>query len=154
MVRKCEITDQSIWTKLNQDFMSYEFEDNNVWEDPMEQGDPGEIFAEIIGNEDSPNSLFLVIEENVVIGFMNTSSFYSIWAHGKVLFLDDFFIREEFRGRGFGGKALADLKNLLKQDGYKRIQLFAENSNPNAVNFYRKEKFREQTIKFFCDYLT
>ena len=43
-VRKCRSEDESIWVQLNREFMAYEYEDENVWESPLEKGDPAEIF--------------------------------------------------------------------------------------------------------------
>lgn len=153
MIRQCTEKDEAIWTKLNREFMEYEYEDDNVWENPADQGDPAEIFREIIGEDQSSNRLFIVEEENQIIGFMNTSIFYSIWAHGQVLFLDDYFISEKFQGKGYGKKALGELEELLKKEGYKRIQLLAEDTNPGAVKFYTREGYSKQKINFFCKYL-
>lgn len=153
MLRKCTLADEAIWKKLNEEFMDFEYEDDNVWENPRLKGDPAEVFREIVSNPNSPNLLYLVEENGEVIGFMNTAYFLSIWAHGKVLFLDDYFIREEYRGRGFGKKALSELESLLKDEGYQRIQLMAEDTNPNAVKFYLKENYSKQQINFFCKYI-
>ncbi len=61
------------------------------------------IFQRIMAEPDGANLLFMLEENGQPIGFMNTVVFYSVWAHGKVLFLDDFFIREPFRGKRLWG---------------------------------------------------
>lgn len=153
MIRKCTRQDADIWCQLNQEFMAYEYEDENVWENPLEKGDPKDIFYKIIEERHSPNILFVIEEENEIIGFMNLAYFTSIWARGKVLFLDDFFITESKRNKGYGKKALRDLEALSKREGFKRIQLLAEKTNPGAVNFYQVENYSEQDIHLFCKYL-
>lgn len=153
MIRECIEKDKKIWIELNKEFMLFEYEDDNVWENPLSKGDPGEIFLQIISNKNSTNRLFIVENEVEPIGFMNTVTFFSICAHGKVLFLDDFFIRETHRGKGNGKKALKELENLLLLEDYKRVQLMAENTNPKAVAFYTKEGYSKQHINFFCKYL-
>ena len=153
MIRDCTITDRTVWTEMNREFMSYEYGEENVWEDPMSKGDPGEIFDRIVTAENAAERLFLIEEEGETIGFMNTISFLSVWAHGKVLFLDDFFIREAFRGKGYGKKALNDLEELLQAENYRRIQLMAEDTNPRAIHFYRKQAYGLQRISFFCKYI-
>ena len=48
------------------------------------------------------------------------------------------------------------LKYLILKKEYnyrKRIQLMAENTNPRAIEFYRKHKFNEQEIHLFLKYL-
>ncbi len=152
-VRKCRPEDESVWVKLNREFMAYEYEDENVWESPLEKGDPAEIFRAILSEPDGANLLLMVENDGHPIGFMNTVVFYSIWAHGKVLFLDDFFISEPYRGKGCGHAALTELESMMQGWGYLRIQLLAENTNPGAVAFYQRERFDRQQINLFCKYL-
>ena len=48
------------------------------------------------------------------------------------------------------------LKYLILKNEYnyrKRIQLMAENTNPKAIEFYKKHKFNEQEIHLFLKYL-
>lgn len=153
MIRRCVPADREIWRKLNLEFMSYEYEDENVWENPMDKGDPGLIFDKILEDEYSPNLLFLMEEEGEIIGFINAAYFMSVWAHGEVLFIDDFYIIEKFRGKGYGKKALKELEELMKPEGYARFQLMAEDTNPGAINFYEKENYSKQRMNFFCKYL-
>lgn len=153
MIRKCNLSDKESWCRLNQEFMRYEYKEENLWEDPLKKGDPEEIFELMVRKSNSPNLLFLIEEENRPIGFLNTVSFTSVWAHGEVLFIDDFFITERYRGKGYGKKALEELENKMKQEGFKRIQLMAEDTNPGAVSFYEKEEYLKQRIHFFCKYI-
>lgn len=153
MIRKCNLSDKEIWCKLNKEFMSYEYEEENVWEDPLKKGNPEIIFEQIVTDAHSPNRLYLIEENDAIIGFMNTAYFISVWAHGPVLFLDDFFITEAHRGKGYGSKALQELEQLMKDEGYKRIQLWAEDTNPKAISFYQRANYSKQRINFFCKYV-
>lgn len=153
MLRRCVFLDKEKWITLNLEFMAYEYEDENIWEDPLKKGNPGDMFEEIIRDNKSPNILFFIEEEGEVIGFINAAYFISVWAHGKVLFIDDFFIIEEFRGKGYGKKALQELEDKMKVETYKRFQLLAEEINPKAVSFYERENYSKQKLNFFCKYL-
>ena len=151
MIRKCTLEDKKDWVRLNKLFIEYEYKDENVWNSPLKFGNLEEDFELILNN--TSTILFAIIEEEKMIGFMNIQCFYSIWSHGKVFFLDDFFIEENFRRKGYGEKALKDLQKYAKKSGIKRIQLMAENTNPRAIEFYRKHKFNEQEIHLFLKYL-
>ena len=151
MIRKCTLEDKKDWIRLNKLFIEYEYKDENVWNSPLKFGNLEEDFELILN--DTSTILFAIIEEEKMIGFMNIQCFYSIWSHGKVFFLDDFFIEENFRRKGYGEKALKDLQKYAKKSGIKRIQLMAENTNPRAIEFYRKHKFNEQEIHLFLKYL-
>ena len=141
MIRKCTLEDKKDWVRLNKQFIEYEYKDENVWNSPLKFGNLEEDFELILN--DTSTILFAIIEKEKMIGFMNIQCFYSIWSHGKVFFLDDFFIEENFRRKGYGEKALKDLQKYAKKSGIKRIQLMAENTNPKAIEFYRKHKFNE-----------
>ena len=151
MIRKCRLEDKKDWVKLNKQFIEYEYKDENVWNSPLKFGNLEEDFELILN--DTSTILFAIIEEEKMIGFMNIQCFYSVWSHGKVFFLDDFFIEENFRGKGYGEKALKDLQEYAKKIGIKRIQLMAENTNPKAIEFYKKHKFNKQEIHLFLKYL-
>ncbi|CAM2394989.1 GNAT family N-acetyltransferase [Fusobacterium watanabei] len=151
MIRKCRLEDKKDWVRLNKQFIEYEYKDENVWNSPLKFGNLEEDFELILN--DTSTILFAIIEEEKMIGFMNIQCFYSIWSHGKVFFLDDFFIEENFRRKGYGEKALKDLQKYAKKSGIKRIQLMAENTNPRAIEFYKKHKFNEQEIHLFLKYL-
>ena len=151
MIRKCRLEDKKDWVRLNKQFIEYEYKDENVWNSPLKFGNLEEDFELILN--DTSTILFAIIEEEKMIGFMNIQCFYSVWSHGKVFFLDDFFIEENFRGKGYGEKALKDLQGYAKKIGIKRIQLMAENTNPKAIEFYKKHKFNEQEIHLFLKYL-
>ncbi|ALF25513.1 GNAT family N-acetyltransferase [Fusobacterium nucleatum] len=151
MIRKCRLEDKKDWVRLNKQFIEYEYKDENVWNSPLKFGNLEEDFELILN--DTSTILFAIIEEEKMIGFMNIQCFYSIWSHGKVFFLDDFFIEENFRRKGYGEKALKDLQKYAKKSGIKRIQLMAENTNPRAIKFYKKHKFNEQEIHLFLKYL-
>ena len=151
MIRKCRLEDKKDWVKLNKQFIEYEYKDENVWNSPLKFGNLEEDFELILN--DTSTILLAIIEEEKMIGFMNIQCFYSIWSHGKVFFLDDFFIEENFRRKGYGEKALKDLQKYAKKSGIKRIQLMAENTNPRAIKFYKKHKFNEQEIHLFLKYL-
>ena len=151
MIRKCTLEDKKDWVRLNKLFIEYEYKDENIWNSPLKFGNLEEDFELILN--DTSTILFAIIEEEKMIGFMNIQCFYSIWSHGKVFFLDDFFIEENFRRKGYGEKALKDLQKYAKKSGIKRIQLMAENTNPKATEFYKKHKFNEQEIHLFLKYL-
>lgn len=153
MVRRCTAADERAWAELNRQFMLCEYDEANVWESPLERGEPAEAFRRVMAQPDGPNMLFMIEEDGRPIGFMNTVGFYSIWAHGRALLLDDFFIVEPLRGQGRGRAALAELEALASAWGYVRIQLLAEDTNPGAVAFYLREGYARQRLNFFCKYL-
>ncbi len=143
---------------MNRNFMRYEYEDVNAWQDPLGFGDLAMDFdCAISGN--CGLQLFFVVDEQcaaspeVVVGFINVQRVYSVWAHGYIFFVDDFFIDEQYRARGYGKRAIAELFEFAQGQGIKRIDLLSENTNPRAVDFYKKIGFDQQIVNMNLKYI-
>ena len=99
---------------------------------PADKGRSCRRFPRTKGEPDGANLLFMLEENGQPIGFMNTVVFYSVWAHGKVLFLDDFFIREPFREKAIGQLLLQSWRSLIQREGLLRVQLLAGEYEPEG----------------------
>jgi GNAT superfamily N-acetyltransferase len=62
---------------------------------------------------------------------------YSTWK-GRGLYLEDFVVRENQRGKGIGAKLFEAILNLAKENGYRRMEWLVLDWNEPALNFYRK----------------
>lgn len=153
MIRLCESADKQKWIELNKLFMEYEYKEENIWEAPISLEKVANDFDLILTEGMSTTKLFFIEDEKVIIGFMTVQCFYSVWAHGKVFFIDDFFLIESYRGKGIGTAAINELEEYAKNNGIVRLQLMAENTNPKAINFYKKINYGQQKLNFFCKYL-
>ena len=67
----------------------------------------------------------------VAIWFLN----YSTWLGNHGLYLEDLFVRPDFRGRGIGLALLAELANICVERGYPRLEWWVLDWNP-ARGFY------------------
>jgi GNAT superfamily N-acetyltransferase len=66
---------------------------------------------------------------------------YSLEFKGKCAFIDELFIREGYRGKGIGTRALAFLKENARVMGVKALRLEVERKNADALQLYRKAGF-------------
>ncbi|MDR0653429.1 MAG: GNAT family N-acetyltransferase [Synergistaceae bacterium] len=62
---------------------------------------------------------------------------YSTFLGRTNLFLEDLFVREEFRGRGFGRKILAHVARIAAERGAARLDWYVLDGNENGAAFYR-----------------
>ena len=69
----------------------------------------------------------------IAIWFLN----YSTWQGKHGIYLEDLYIRPEFRGRGFGKALLKHLAALCNERGYGRFQWWVLDWNESAIEFYR-----------------
>jgi GNAT superfamily N-acetyltransferase len=69
----------------------------------------------------------------MAIWFLN----YSTWQGKHGIYLEDLFIKPEFRGRGFGKALLQHLAKVCDQRGYGRFQWWVLDWNSPAIEFYK-----------------
>jgi len=61
---------------------------------------------------------------------------YSTWCGRPGLFLEDIFVREEYRGRGIGGALMRKLAEIVTERGWARMEWMVLNWNTPAQGFY------------------
>ena len=54
------------------------------------------------------------------------------------IYLEDLFVRSEFRGRGFGGRMLSYVARIARERNCGRLEWAVLDWNKRAMNFYRK----------------
>jgi len=69
----------------------------------------------------------------IAIWFLN----YSTWLGKAGLYLEDLFIKPEFRGSGLGLKLMKTLAQLCVDRGYERFQWWVLDWNEPSINFYK-----------------
>ena len=67
------------------------------------------------------------------IWFLN----YSTWTGTHGIYLEDLFIRESARGRGYGKAFLRHLAAICTERGYHRLQWWVLDWNSSAIEFYK-----------------
>jgi GNAT superfamily N-acetyltransferase len=71
------------------------------------------------------------------IGFALFFRSYSTWLGQPLLFLEDFFVDEKYRGRGAGVRLIKRLAEIARERGYGRIEWRVLDWNEPAHRFYR-----------------
>jgi len=70
-------------------------------------------------------------------GYELLYDFYSSFA-GRGLFLEDLYVREEFRGKGIGKALLAEAAAIAVREGYWGLRWEVLDWNQPAIDFYMK----------------
>ncbi len=81
----------------------------------------------------------------MAIWFLN----YSTWQGKHGIYLEDLYIKPEFRGRGYGKALLQHLAAICNERGYGRFQWWVLDWNSPAIEFYRSlgaEAMSEWTV--------
>jgi GNAT superfamily N-acetyltransferase len=87
---------------------------------------------------DPPFECLLAEYESEPVGFALFFRTYSTWTGRCGLYLEDLFVREEFRGRGIGGALMRRLGEIAARRGWARMDWAVLNWNTNAQSFYRE----------------
>lgn len=69
-------------------------------------------------------------------GYAFVFSYYSTWV-GPGLFVEDIFVREEFRGKGIGTAMLAAVARTARDEGCRSLQWEVLEWNEKAVALYK-----------------
>ncbi len=69
----------------------------------------------------------------LAIWFLN----YSTWQGKHGIYLEDLFIRPQYRGAGYGKALLQHLAAICKERGYGRFQWWVLDWNQPAIDFYK-----------------
>jgi GNAT superfamily N-acetyltransferase len=90
---------------------------------------------------DFENKVFDVLvaenEAQEVVGIMLYYLAYSTWK-GKMVYLDDFVVRESARGAGIGALLWTELVHQSRKMGAKLLKWQVLDWNEPALNFYKK----------------
>ena len=98
------------------------------------------LILEFISNENFGKS-WLILEDKETIGYVILTFVFSFEYQGKIAFLDELYIKEEFRGKGIGKTTVQFVQKQAKQLSLKLLYLEVENQNQNAQNLYLSQKF-------------
>lgn len=129
-IRSARSEESAVILQLIKDLAEYEKAPDQV------EATESDLKATIFGKE--PKVFCDVVEVDgeiagMAIWFLN----YSTWQGKHGIYLEDLFIKPEYRGRGYGKALLIHLAKLCEEKGYGRFQWWVLDWNSPAIDFYR-----------------
>jgi GNAT superfamily N-acetyltransferase len=130
LIRKAEISDAEAIHNLIVELAIYEREpeavvatvdklkENLFGADPVAFCHVAEVDGQVVG---------------IAIWFLN----YSTWLGKAGLYLEDLFVKPEFRSRGLGLQLMKTLVQICVERGYERFQWWVLDWNEPSINFYK-----------------
>jgi len=79
----------------------------------------------------------LPVWDGKLAGYAMFFPFYSSF-QGPGLFLEDVYVREEFRGKGIGKLLMAEVAAIALQEGFSTMRWEVLDWNQPAIDFYKK----------------
>ena len=128
-IRKAVRKDAAVILQLIHQIASYEKLAHEV-ENTTEQ-----IEERFFGEQPLVHALFIESNDKVIgyaIYFFNYSTFTG--KHG--LYLEDFYVDEQYRGQGIGQQVFNELKGIAKENDCGRMEWIVLDWNKPAIRFY------------------
>ncbi len=76
-------------------------------------------------------------ETKEIVGFALFYPVYYTWV-GKSLYIDDIYVKQEYRGMGIGKQLLNIVLDYARKEGMNRVRWQVLNWNKHAIEFYKK----------------
>ncbi|WP_163337477.1 GNAT family N-acetyltransferase [Desulfopila sp. IMCC35008] len=98
--------------------------------------------------EDDNSRVLVAVRENRVIAMCSGQQNVSTAMGGKSLLVEDVVVNAQEQGMGIGTALLNNLAGWARNQGCKRMQLLADETNKKALDFYQRRHWG--TTKLIC----
>ena len=86
---------------------------------------------------------WLILDSATPVGYIVICYGYSLEYLGQDAFIDELYVIESYRGRGWGKKTMEFVREQTHQQNIRAIHLEVVRRNTNALHFYRKIGFKD-----------
>lgn len=90
----------------------------------------------MIAERDFFNCFVAVTSDDHIIGYATYFFAYYTWI-GKSLYMDDLYVKPEFRGNGVGTRLIKQVAYLAKNSGCHKLRWQVSKWNEPAIDFYK-----------------
>jgi len=98
------------------------------------------LFQEFISDE-KLGKAWLIYTNEEIVGYVILTFIFSFEYKGKIAFIDELYIKEDFRGKRIGKQTLDFVKQQAVLLNVKLLYLEVENHNENAQKLYLANDF-------------
>ena len=99
-----------------------------------------QLMIEFISNENLGKA-WLIHQDAMVIGYVILTFIFSFEYQGRIAFIDELYVIENFRGKGIGKQTIDFIKNEATLLNVKLLYLEVEHHNENAQKLYLANDF-------------
>ena len=92
--------------------------------------------------------VWLIADGPTPVGYIVLCFGYSLEWLGRDAFVDEFYLREDYRRRGWGRKTIAFVEDAARSLDIRALHLEVVRSNAAALHIYRKLGFTEHLSTF------
>ncbi len=96
---------------------------------------------------------WLVLDGSDPVGYVVLCFGYSLEWLGRDAFVDELYLREEYRSRGWGRKTMAFIEDAARAEGIRTLHLEVVRQNERALRIYKKMGFEEHASSFLSKWI-
>jgi ribosomal protein S18 acetylase RimI-like enzyme len=96
---------------------------------------------------------WIILDRSVPVGYIVLCFGYSLEWLGRDGFVDEFYLREEYRGRGWGRKTMAFVEEAAREAGIRALHLEVVRQNLAALELYCRLGFHEHDSRFLSKWV-
>lgn len=94
---------------------------------------------------------FVVLNEKTeIIGYVTYFYAYYTWI-GKSMYMDDLYVKLDYRGRGLGTKLIKKVIEKAKSDKCNKLRWQVSEWNHSAIDFYKNLGATVDNVESNCD---
>lgn len=109
---------------------------------PFDDNTTRTMLAKLL-NDDSLGRVWLIQDGSEPIGYIVLTFGYSLEFLGRDAFVDELYIRENYRGQGVGTSTLQFVESVCPSLGIQALHLEVDRTNTTAQSLYRKVGFED-----------
>lgn len=128
-IKPIKAEDHSSWLELWQGYLTF-------YQANLDQKITEETFNRIISGE--INGAVAKDESGQLIGLVHWLTQRSTWSIEEICYLEDLFVAESQRGKGFGSALIEHVQNWAKENGVSKIYWLTAETNLTARSLYDK----------------
>lgn len=134
MIRKLTANDKNIFMNLTEEFYS-----SNAVMHPIPEKNRSAMFDELMRSDVYAECFILESGDGATAGYVLTAKTFSQEAGGLVVWLEEGYIKEEYRSNGLMSEFFAFIEQHCPAARYR---LEVEPDNPRAIALYERRGFR------------
>ncbi|NLR61195.1 GNAT family N-acetyltransferase [Chitinophaga polysaccharea] len=92
----------------------------------------------------------VAIYQDQIIGFATWFFAYYSWS-GKAVYLDDLYVKDQYRGQAIGTALMDAVIAKAREAGCKKVRWQVSNWNQHAIEFYKKRGAQIDEVEINCD---
>jgi len=141
-IRTIEISDYSILIEMFKEFAAFQKMPDAMLNSSKLMEQESELINGFVVENDSGE----------LLGYATYFYAYYTWI-GKSMYMDDLYVKPEFRGKGLGQKLIQSVIQKAKAENCKKVRWQVSGWNTNAIDFYKKLGAKVDDVESNCDYL-